>query len=251
MLRFACSSTRKVEYRRIFADAAPHKNDDGKYNVEDWEDGTTGNAGRSELADEYSRLLCEFMEQHNRHATEAALGQEAASAAAATREELLERERMCLGATMTDFEAMSYQGNRKRGSVLDDTAEEGDYDEEHDKGRKSGPRQRLCSSALVRAHWASVGQNSGAPPSIPSVGGANDPFLAGVVEQARVRDAAMAEQQQQHSASLVAALTPRQQGGSATTLLQELRSIEELRVIGAIDDETAGELRVKARAGIL
>jgi hypothetical protein len=29
---------------------------------------------------------------------------------------------------MTDFEAMSYQGSRNRGNVLDDT--EGDYDEE-------------------------------------------------------------------------------------------------------------------------
>ena len=47
--------------------------DNGKYNVEDREDGTTGNAERSELADEYSRLLREFMEQLNRHATEAAL----------------------------------------------------------------------------------------------------------------------------------------------------------------------------------
>jgi len=39
-----------------------------------------------------------------------------------------------------------------------------------------------------------VGQNGGTPPSIPSVGGANDPFLAGILEQARVRDAALAEQ---------------------------------------------------------
>jgi len=78
-----------------------------------------------------------------------------------------------------------------------------------------------------------VGQNKGAPPSFPSVGGANDPFLAGVVEQARVRDAAMAIQQQKHSAALVAALAPRQQGGSATALLQELRSIEELRAMFA------------------
>ena len=36
------------------------------------------------------------------------------------------------GAAMTDFEAMSYQGNRNRGSVIDE-AEEGDYDEEQDE----------------------------------------------------------------------------------------------------------------------
>ena len=59
--------------RWLLAEAAPHKMDNGKYNV------TTGNAERSELADEYSRLLREFMEQLNRHATEAALGQEAAA----------------------------------------------------------------------------------------------------------------------------------------------------------------------------
>jgi len=41
---------------------------------------------------------------------------------------------------MTDFEAMSYQGNRNRGNVLDDT--EGDYDEEQDEERESSPRQR-------------------------------------------------------------------------------------------------------------
>jgi hypothetical protein len=70
--------------------------------------------------------------------------------------------------------------------------------------------------------------------------------LAGILEQARVLDAALAEQQQQHSAALVAALTPRQQGGSATALLQEMRSFQELRATGAIDDETAGELRVIA-----
>ena len=132
---------------------------------------------------------------------------------------------------MTDFEAMTYQGSRNRGNVLDDT--KGDYDEEQDEEREYSPRQRRRSGALKRAHWASVGQNKGAPPSFPSVGGANDPFLAGVVEQARVRDAAMAEQQQKHSAALVAALAPRQQGGSATALLQELRSIEELRAIFA------------------
>ena len=72
------------------------------------------------------------VEQLNRHATEAVLGQEAASVAAATREELRECERMYLGAAMADFEAMSYQGNRNRGSVIDE-AEEGDYDEEQDE----------------------------------------------------------------------------------------------------------------------
>jgi hypothetical protein len=66
-----------------------------------------------------------------------------------------------------------------------------------------------------------------------------------------VRDAALAEQQQQQTAALVAALTPRQQGGSATALLQELRSIDELRATGAIDYETAGELRVQARSNLL
>ena len=96
-----------------------------------------------------------------------------------------------------------------------------------------------------------MGQNGSAPPSFPSAGGANDPFLAGVVEQARVRDAAMAEQQQQHSAGLVAALLPRQRGGSATALLQELRSIEDLRAIEAIVDEIARKLFVKARADFL
>ena len=84
-----------------------------------------------------------------------------------------------------------------------------------------------------------------------SVGGANDPFLAGILEQARVLGAALAEQRQQHSAALVAALAPRQRGGSATVLLQELRSIDELRATGAIDDETAGELRVQARSNLL
>jgi len=39
---------------------------------------------------------------------------------------------MYLGAAMADFEAMSYQGNRNRGSVIDE-AEEGDYDEEQDE----------------------------------------------------------------------------------------------------------------------
>ena len=72
------------------------------------------------------------VEQLNRHATEAALGQEAASVAAAAREELRECERMYLGAAMADFEAMSYQGIRNRGSVIDE-AEEGDYDEEQDE----------------------------------------------------------------------------------------------------------------------
>ena len=67
------------------------------------------------------------VEQFNRHATDAALGQEAASVAAAAREELRECERMYLGAAMADFEAMSYQGIRNRGSVIDE-AEEGDYD---------------------------------------------------------------------------------------------------------------------------
>ena len=249
--------------RWLLAEAAPHKMDNGKYNVEDREDGTTGNAERSELADEYSRLLRKFMEQLNRHATEAALGQEAASAAAAAREELHGRERTYLGDVMTDFEATFYRGNRNR--VRDDIAEEGDYDEEQEDEeheRETGPRQRRRSSALKRAHWASVGQNSGAPPSIPSVGGANDPFLADILEQARVRDAAlaeqqqrqnaaMAEQQQRQTAAFVAALAPRQRGGSATALLQELRSIDELRATGAIDDETAGKLRVKARADFL
>jgi len=149
---------------------------------------------------------------------------------------------------MTDFEAMTYQGSRNRGNVLDDT--KGDYDEEQDEEREYSPRQRRRSGALKRAHWASVGQNGSAPPSFPSVGGANDPFLAGVVEQARVRDAAMAEQQQ-HSAALVAALLPRQRGGSATALLEELRSIEDLRAIGAIVDEIARKLLVKARADFL
>ena len=79
------------------AEAAPHKNDDSKHNVEDREDGTTGNAEQCELADEFSRFLREFMEQLNRRATEAAHGQEAASAAAATREELLECERIPRG----------------------------------------------------------------------------------------------------------------------------------------------------------
>ena len=237
--------------------------DNGKYNVEDREDGTTGNAERSELADEYSRLLREFMEQLNRHATEAALGQEAASAAAAAREELNERARTYLGAAMTDFEATSYRGNRNR--MRDNIAEEGDYDEEQEdeeRERETVPRQRRRSSTLKRAHWASVGQNGGTPPSIPSVGGANDPFLASILEQARVRDAAlaeqqqrqnaaMAEQQQRQTAAFVAALAPRQRGGSATALLQELRSIDELRATGAIDDETAGKLRVKARADFL
>jgi len=146
---------------------------------------------------------------------------------------------------MTDFEVKSYQGSRNRGNVLDDI--KGDYDEEQDEEREYNPRQRRRSGALKRAHWASVGQNGSAPPSISSVGGANDPFLAGVVEQARVRDAAMAEQQQQHSAALVAA----QRGGSATTLLQELRSIGDLRAIGAIVDEIARKLLVKARADFL
>ena len=91
-----------------------------------------------------------------------------------------------------------------------------------------------------------MGQNKGAPPSFPSVGGANDPFLAGVVEQARVRDAAMAEEQQKHSAALVDALAPRQQGGSATALLQEMRSFQELRAIKVIDEKIAYELRVIA-----
>jgi hypothetical protein len=237
--------------RWLLAEAAPHKKEDGKYNVEDREDGTTGNAERSVLADEFSRLLREFMEQLNRHATEAALGQEAASAAAAAREELLERERTYVGAAMTDFEAMSDRGSRDRNSMLDDTAEEGDYDEEEqDEERESGSRRRR-SSALKRAHWASVGHNGGAPPSVPSVGGANDPFLADILEQARVRDAAIAEQQQQHSAALVAALAPRQRGGSATALLQELRSIEDLLRLGAIDGETAEGLRVKARTDFL
>ena len=160
-------------------------------------------------------------------------------------------ERTYLRAAMTDFEATSYRGNRNR--MLDDAAEEGDYyDEvEQDEERESSSKNRRRSGALKRAHWASVGQNGGAPPSIPSVGGANDPFLAGILEQARERDAAMAEQQQKHSAALVAALAPRQRGGSATALLQELRSIEELRAIGAIDDGTAGTLRVKARADFL
>jgi hypothetical protein len=192
------------------------------------------------------------MEQLNRHATEAALGQEAASAAAAAREELHGRERTYLGDVMTDFEATFYRGNRNR--VRDDIAEEGDYDEEQEDEeheRETGPRQRRRSSALKRAHWASVGQNGGTPPSIPSVGGANDPFLADILEQARVRDAALAEQQQRQNAALVAALAPRQRGGSATALLQELRSIDELRATGAIDDETAGKLRVKARADFL
>jgi len=78
--------------------AAPHENDDGKHNVEDREDGTAGNAERSELADVFSRYLREFMEELNRHATEA-------------REELLERERIRAypGAAIADFEAMSYQ----------------------------------------------------------------------------------------------------------------------------------------------
>ena len=66
-----------------------------------------------------------------------------------------------------------------------------------------------------------------------------------------MRDAALAEQQQRQNAALVAALAPRQRGGSATALLQELRSIDELRATGAIDDETAGKLRVKARADFL
>jgi len=57
--------------------------------------------------------------------------------------------------------------------------------------------------------------------------------LAGILEQARVLDAALAEQQQQHSAALVAALTPRQQGGSATSSLQEMRSFQELHATGA------------------
>jgi hypothetical protein len=70
--------------------------------------------------------------------------------------------------------------------------------------------------------------------------------LAGILEQARVLDAALAEQQQQHSAALVAALTPRQQGCSATALLQEMRSFQELRAIGAIDENIAEELRVIA-----
>jgi len=112
--------------------------------------------------------------------------------------------------------------------MRDNTAEEGYCDEEQEddeRERETSPRQRHRASALKRAHWASVGQNGGTPPSIPSAWGANDPFLAGILEQARLRDAAMAEQQQQHSATLVAALTPRQQGGSATALLQELRSI--------------------------
>ena len=220
--------------RWLLAEAAPHKNGDGKYNVEDREDGTTGNAERSELADEFSRLLREFTEQLNRHATEAVLGQEAASVAAATREELRERERMYLGAAMADFEAVSYQGNRNRGSVIDE-AEEGDHDEEQDEEcdeeREFSLRRRRRSGALKRAHWASVGQNGGAPPSLPSVGGANDPFLAGILEQARVLDAALAEQQQ---------------GGSATALFQEMRSIQELRSIGAIDSKIAEELRVIA-----
>ena len=67
------------------------------------------------------------VEQLNRHATEAVLGQEAASVAAATREEPRECERMFLRAAMADFEAMSYQGNRNCCSVIDE-AEEGDYD---------------------------------------------------------------------------------------------------------------------------
>jgi len=83
--------------RWLLAEAGPLKNDDGRHNVEDREDGTTGNAERSKLANEFSRFLREFMEQLNRHATEAALGQEAASAAAATREELLERKRIPQG----------------------------------------------------------------------------------------------------------------------------------------------------------
>jgi len=62
--------------------------------------------------------------------------------------------------------------------------------------------------------------------------------LAGILEQARVLDAALAEQQQQHSAALVAALTPWQQGCSATALLQEMRSFQELRAIGAIDEKS-------------
>jgi len=150
---------------------------------------------------------------------------------------------------MADFEAISYQGSRNRGNVLDDT--EGDYDEEQDEEREYSPRQCRRSGALKRAHCASVGQNGSAPPSFPSVGGANDPFLAGVVEQARVRDAAMAEQQQQQSAALVAVLLHRQRGGSATALLQELRSIEDLRAIGAIVGEIAIKLLVKARADFL
>ena len=123
--------------------------DNGKYNVEDREDGTTGNAERSELADEYSRLLREFMEQLNRHATEAALGQEAASAAAAAREELNERARTYLGAAMTDFEATSYRGNRNR--MRDNIAEEGGCDEEQEdeeRERETVPRQRRRSSTL-------------------------------------------------------------------------------------------------------
>ena len=124
-----------------------------------------------------------------------ARSQEAASAAAAAREELNGRERTYLGDVMTDFEATFYRGNRNR--VRDDIAEEGDYDEEQEdeeRERETVPRQRRRSSTLKRAHWASVGQNGGTPPSIPSVGGANDPFLAGILEQARVRDAALAEQ---------------------------------------------------------
>lgn len=230
--------------------ASPYKKTDGKYKVEDREDGTTGNAERSALADEFLRLLRLFMEQLNRRATEAALGQEAASATAVQREELAQRERTYLGDAMTDFQATSFQGRSNDGRMVGDT--DVDYDEEEDREREPSTKQRRRSGALKRARWASVGHNGGVPPGVLGVGGANDPFLAGVLEQARLRDAALAEQQQEHTTAIVAAVLSKQRGGCATAFLTELRSIKyDLRLIGEIDDSTAANLRIKARADFL
>jgi len=113
--------------RWLLAEAAPHKNDDSKHNVEDREDGTTGNAEQCELADEFSRFLREFMEQlHRQQRKQHLAGRQLAPQLPHAKSFL--SASAYPGAAMTDFEAMSYQGSRNRGNVLDDT--EGDYDEE-------------------------------------------------------------------------------------------------------------------------
>jgi hypothetical protein len=157
------------------------------------------------------------------------------------------------------------------GALTGLAAEKEEYDQEGSR------KHRRRSGQQKREFWAAAGHMGGKPPDVPGVGDASDPFLAVILEQVRVRDAALAEQaqaasnaaeerqrqrdaalaeqQQQNTAALVAALASKEQrqqpGGRAAALLAEMRTIQELLSIGAIDDEMATALRDRARADAL